>query len=79
MLDMVFSSVCNTLLPDEEPVRIESRSLSLGASVNLPRGLKRMAVGGSSIEGLDGAVDGNSTEPVQSRVSALYNSLCLIL
>ena len=72
MKDKVLTSLCSSLLPGEEPIVVESDSLSLGAAVNLPRELKEMSVGGSSVGGLENAVDDNSTEPVQSQVSAIF-------
>lgn len=72
MKDKVLTSLCGSLLPNEDPIVVESDSLSLGAAVNLPGDLNRMSVGGSSVGGLENAVDDNSTEPVQSQVSAIF-------
>ena len=72
MKDKVLTSLCGSLLPNEDPIVVESGSLSLGAAVNLPGDLNRMSVGGSSVGGLENAVDDNSTEPVQSQVSAIF-------
>ena len=61
------------LLPGEETMVVEGESLSLGAAVNPPTEMQAMSVGRSSVTGLEAAVDKNSTEPVQSQVSAFLN------
>lgn len=66
------------MLPGEEPVTVAGESLSLAAAVSNPAELSEMAVSGCSVGGLGAAVDGNSTEPIQSQVSTVSTDTRLI-
>ena len=64
--------MCASMVPGEAPNIVQGDLVTMGAAVGYQSEFNSMQVGSCTVEGIDGALDPNSTEPVQATVWILY-------
>ena len=71
-IDDILGLMCASMVPGEAPNIVEGDLVTMGAAVGDQSEFNSMQVGSCTVEGIDGALDPNSSEPVQATVWILY-------
>ena len=71
-MNTILGLMCAQMVPGEAPNVIEGELVAMGAAVADQSQFTRMQIGSCTVEGIDGALDPNSSEPVQAQVWIPY-------
>ena len=71
-MNTILGLMCAHMVPGEAPNVIEGELVAMGAAVADQSQFTSMQIGSCTVEGIDGALDPNSSEPVQAQVWILY-------